>query len=242
MQEVHVWLLSIPDVLPLRLFDYVTLEEKNRTAAMTSVRRKKEWLAARALLRACLAHCTNSDPLALLLDKTEEGKPVLVYPVMPLAFNVSHGLRWVACAVSQAAAIGVDVECETRRNRIDDIAENYFHPREQETMPAIADTQLRSSEFFRCWTLKEAFIKAQGKTLNGARLREIAFAPLPTGEQQEALFALPAGAWHFAHKKFDGDHHLALASQQAKCDTAVQYYFWQWHPETGDRRLFAMNE
>lgn len=213
---------------------------------MQSARRKKEWLATRALLRACLAHYTEHEPLALLFDKTVEGKPMLVYPVAQLAFNLSHGPRWIACAVSRADAVGVDVDCEMRRNRIDDIAEHYFHSHEQAALRAIADSRLRSREFFRCWTMKEAFIKAQGKTITGARLREIAFAPMPTGEQK-ALFVLPEGSWHFVHKKFDDDHHLALASHYAKCDTdnspdAVQYSFWQWHPETGDRHLLAMSE
>lgn len=246
MRFLHVWLLPIVDELPTSLLDYITDEEKKHAGTMLSVRRKKEWLSARALLRACLAHYTGSDPLVLLFDKTEEGKPTLIHPVAQLAFNLSHGPRWIACAVSKADAVGIDVDCETRRNRIDDIAENYFHPREQETLRAIADSRLRSREFFRCWTMKEAFIKAQGKTITGARLRKIAFAKMPTGGQ-EALFALPAGNWHFLHKQFDGDHHLALASHYAKCDTddsraIVQYSFWQWHPETGDRHLFAMNE
>lgn len=244
--SLHVWLLPVSGDLPHCLLDYITAEEKKRAETMLSVRRKKEWLFSRALLRACLAHYTGVEPLALLFDKTEEGKPVLVHPVEPLAFNLSHGPRWMACAVARVDAVGVDVDCETRRNRVDAIAGSYFHPQEQQALAAIADARLRSREFFRCWTLKEAFIKAMGKTVNSTRLREIAFVQSPVGGQQP-LFVLPPGNWHFIHRIFDGDHHLALASHHANCDTGdsdatVQYHFWQWLPESNALQTFVIQE
>ena len=49
---VHVWLQPIPAVLSSHLFLYITPEEKDYLAAMRNEHRQKEWLAARALLRA----------------------------------------------------------------------------------------------------------------------------------------------------------------------------------------------
>ena len=70
---VHVWLQPIPAVLSSHLFLYITPEEKDYLAAMRNEHRQKEWLAARALLRACLAHYTGVDALMLAFEKTPAG-------------------------------------------------------------------------------------------------------------------------------------------------------------------------
>lgn len=243
---VHVWLQPIPAVLSSHLFLYITPEEKDYLAAMRNERRQKEWLAARALLRACLAHYTGVDALMLAFEKTPAGKPVLINPKSALAFNVSHGPRWVACAVSQAHAVGVDVDCERRKNRVDEISEKYFHLQEKKALASISDAALRRREFFRCWTLKEAFIKAQGSTIAGTALHEIAFAPSAAGKQ-EALFPLPSAHWYFIHRRFDGDHHLALAIEQLGCDTGAKIIepdcrFLQWEPASNTLQSLAMHE
>jgi len=243
---VYVWLLPIPAVFSPSLLAYITQEEKNNLLAMRSEHRQREWLAARALLRACLARYTGVDALTLAFEKTQAGKPVLIHPKTTLAFNVSHGPRWIACAVSPAQAVGVDVDCEMRKNRIDEIAEKYFHPQEKKTLSAMPDVALRRREFFRCWTLKEAFIKAQGNTIASTAMHELAFTPSATGKQT-ALFSLPSANWRFIHRRFDGDHHLALAIEQMGCDTDGELgepmcHFLQWEPASNTLQPLAMHE
>lgn len=231
---VHAWLLPLSGELSTALLAYITPEEKNRAATMQSEQRKKEWLATRALLRACLSHYTGISPVDLRFEKTEAGKPILINAASEIAFNLSHGPRWAVCAVAAAGDVGVDVDCETRRNRIDDIAAQYFHAQEQAVLVAIQDEHARRRAFFRYWTLKEAYIKAKGETLNGTRLQEYAF--LPSVHQQPAtLLNATSDGWQFAHRRFDDDHHLALASQCEKSNTddgssVMQYSFWQWDP------------
>jgi 4'-phosphopantetheinyl transferase len=180
-----------------------------------------------------LSHYTGVAPVDLCFERTEAGKPVLTNEASAIAFNVSHGPRWAACAVTDESDVGVDVDCETRRNRVDDIAAQYFHAQEQAALAAIQDEEMRRRAFFRYWTLKEAYIKARGETLNGARLQEYAF--LPPAQQSVTLLNAASDGWQFMHRRFDGDHHLALASSRANCDTdgtesEMQYYFWQWDP------------
>ena len=221
-----------------------TAEEQQRASGM-ALSRQCEWLAGRALLRQCLAHYTKKDGLTLVFNKTENGKPFLDSQDAPV-FNLSHGPRWIACAVAMADSIGIDVESETRRNRTDEIATRYFHPLERAEL-AQADSKLaRKQLFFRQWTLKEAYIKSIGETINGVRLNKIAFecADIAT---PRALFELPVGNWQFIHKKFDSDQHLALACKRKQCDTAVDNkasdYYWLWdaatqsHHELTDEQL-----
>lgn len=92
--------------------------------------------------------------------------------------------------------------------------------------------------FFRQWTLKEAYIKALGETINSVRLHEIAFESAPEAVLLP-LFAVPTGRWQFLHWRFDGDHHLALACQRPECDTGrtetAPCRFWLWDTETQSR-------
>lgn len=235
--EIHLWLARLPAQLTPQLLALTTPDEQARAQTMASVRRQREWLTGRALLRQCLAFYTRHDALALTFAKTEAGKPTLSLPGAP-AFNLSHGPGWIGCAVAHTPCIGLDIDCAARRNRVDDIAARYFHPAEQQALAHAADDTERKHRFFTRWTLKEAYIKARGATLNSVRLHDIAFAE--EGNTVVPLFALPTNEqWQFQHWPFDGDHHLALACQQPSCETVarntLRARFWLWDPEQNTR-------
>lgn len=236
LDEMHVWLMRRPVTLDASLQALTTADELHRADSMISLRRRCEWLAGRALLRQCLGYYSGCDGLVLQFDKTEAGKPFLDLPDAP-AFNLSHGPGWIACAVAQADSIGIDIDSEARRNRTDDIAARYFHPLEQDEL-ARADEIQRKRIFFRQWTLKEAYIKALGETINSMRLQELAFECVDAGAPQ-AIFELPVGNWQFRHWRFDGDHHLSLACQRPQCDTgnvgSMRCRFWFWDAATQSR-------
>jgi 4'-phosphopantetheinyl transferase len=239
LNEVHIWLMCRPIVLDAALTLLTTAEEQKRAEGMISLRRQCEWLAGRALLRQCLAHYTERDGLTLVFDKTESGKPVLDICGAP-AFNLSHGPRWIACAVAQADNVGIDIDSEARRNRTDEIAARYFHPREQAELAQAGSELERKRMFFRQWTMKEAYIKAIGETINSVRLHELAFE-LVEGGAPRALFDLPTEEWQFMHRRFDSDHHLALACQRPQCDTVsdgnkTSFRYWLWDAATQSRR------
>ena len=237
LNETHIWLMRRPVDLDVALTLLTTAEERKRADGMISIRRQCEWLAGRALLRQCLAYYTGRDGLELVFDKTESGKPVLDIQDGP-AFNLSHGPHWIACAVAQTENIGIDVDSEARRNRTDEIAARYFHPLEQAELSKASGELERKRVFFRQWTMKEAYIKAIGETINSVRLHELAFEFIDDVVPR-ALFDLPAGDWQFMHRLFDGDHHLALACQRSQCDTVVDnkanYRYWLWDAATQSR-------
>jgi 4'-phosphopantetheinyl transferase len=236
--EVHVWLLRRPQQLDAHLLALTTIDEQKRARNMVSRRRQCEWLAGRMLLRQCLAYYTGCDGLTLAFDKTEAGKPFIDSQDAP-AFNLSHGPGWIACAVTQTENLGIDIDSEARRNRTEDIAARYFHTAEQAEIATAGSKEERQRLFFRQWTMKEAYIKALGETINSVRLHEIAFEAEANGESH-ALFDLPAGRWDFLHWRFDGEHHLALACQRSQCDTGdadkLRCRFWLWDATTQSRR------
>jgi 4'-phosphopantetheinyl transferase len=236
-EAIHVWMMRRPND-DVGLSDLTTEAELHYADTLSSSKRRCEWLAGRALLRYCLAHYTGENALALMFDKTEAGKPFLNLPDAPV-FNLSHGPGWIACAVTNAESIGIDIDSDARQNRTDDIAARYYHPLEQAVLAQANDEMQRKRIFFRQWTLKEAYIKALGETINSMRLQELAFE-CAEGKSPQAIFSLPAGNWQFKHWRFDEDHHLALACQQTQCDTgsvdSLRYRFWLWDTVAQSRR------
>lgn len=72
-------------------------------------------------------------------------------------FSISHSGDWAVCAVSDAE-LGCDVE---RLRPIGMDVTRRFAPDERERILAEPD-ETRLGLFFRCWTLKESFMKATG--------------------------------------------------------------------------------
>ena len=91
------------------------------------------------------------------------GKPALEGG--EIEFNVSHSGGLVALAVARGRAVGVDIERITETPPRARIAEHFFAPAEVAALRALpADEQTEA--FFRCWTRKEAYLKARGDGLS----------------------------------------------------------------------------
>lgn len=77
-------------------------------------------------------------------------------------FNISHSDKWVVCAISDKT-VGIDVE------KIKDldikIADRFFSEEEIEDLYKKEECE-RLDYFFDLWTLKESYIKADGRGLN----------------------------------------------------------------------------
>jgi 4'-phosphopantetheinyl transferase len=62
-------------------------------------------------------------------------------------------------------AIGVDVENLNRKIEAERLAERFFSERERQALRPLRRDELQAA-FFRCWTRKEAYIKAKGGGLS----------------------------------------------------------------------------
>lgn len=111
---------------------------------------EKDW-------KPVLRHILNRDyGLAeVTVAKDEWGKPYL--EDCPLFFNISHSGEYLAIAVSKEP-VGVDIE--GARVVKEGTIRKVVQPQEQE----LIGTE-RAHDFLRLWTLKESFLKAEGKGL-----------------------------------------------------------------------------
>lgn len=141
----------------LAILDPGERERWNRTQ---SPKVKDEFLSGRSLVRRVLGHMAGCTPESLAFTHNPKGKPDLSQG--GLAFNLSHSHGLGLLAVARKGRLGVDLEQARPMNDPLGLARRYFTPAE---VAAIEGTNpsLLLDIFYRVWTRKEAFIKAQGE-------------------------------------------------------------------------------
>lgn len=155
--ELHLWHadldLGAPDASVL------SADERERAARMQG-RAAPRFVRSREILRRLLAAYTGEDAAALNVEVAGEGKPRL--HGFDVRFNIAHsGNVWLA-AFARGRDVGVDVERLDRDVDRDRVAQRIFAPREVETIRRLhGDAKTRA--FFRCWTVREAIVKARGE-------------------------------------------------------------------------------
>lgn len=167
--EVHLWGIDLDVVAPSesRWRSVLAQDELARADRFHFARDRQYFTATRALLRMVLGSYLGCDPSTLSFVYTDKGRPLLgvTHSAIPLQFNVSHSGVRAALAFSLGRDIGVDVERIRRDLDCEVLAQRYFSPGEQKALAALPVAE-RYSGFFRCWTRKEAYIKAQGAGLS----------------------------------------------------------------------------
>jgi 4'-phosphopantetheinyl transferase len=113
-------------------------------------------------LRTILARYTRIDPRDLAFSSGLHGKPHLNQS--DLHFNLSHSEHIALLAVTRDTEVGIDIEHIDPRRTTEDIAARYFSPAEQTELANYPGEERRPA-FFRCWSRKEAVIKALGEGL-----------------------------------------------------------------------------
>jgi 4'-phosphopantetheinyl transferase len=125
----------------------------------------RRYVAARGLLRMLLGNYLDQEPAELAFNYAEAGKPSLIQPNSPnLHFNISHSENAGLYAFSSSCPVGADVEWIRSVVEINELAARYFSVAECAALQAVEPAG-REAAFFRCWTRKEAFIKALGTGL-----------------------------------------------------------------------------
>lgn len=171
-------------------------------------------LVAWSLVRVTLSRHAEVAPEAWRFRETEHGRPEIAGPAgaPPLRFNLSHTTGLIACAVTLADDLGLDVEDLRRRADIEKLAKRFFARSELASLER-RDDERRRRGFFEYWTLKEAYLKARGAGIS-LPLAEVAFDVPPDGAPAvsfgPAIGDDPA-AWQFANLRVTPDHLAAVA-------------------------------
>jgi len=121
----------------------------------------------RLWLRRLLAGYVDRRPEELGFRLNANGKPSLAPPddVSGLRFNVSFSGDTALCAVAVDTEVGVDVERVRSDVEVEKIATSFFAGGERRVLRGLPP-EPRVRAFFRCWTRKEAYVKALGLGLS----------------------------------------------------------------------------
>lgn len=122
---------------------------------------------AHAALRVVLARFLGLRPAEIEYESGRHGKPRLRRDPIPLQFSLSHSGDLGLIAVSRECEVGVDIEQVRLIADVLDITESHFSRGERDALQSLPESK-RGDGFFRCWTRKEAVVKALGEGLGFA--------------------------------------------------------------------------
>lgn len=228
--EVHLWCCRT-DLGEAELANRETLlslPELERAARFRDPSSRVTFVAARGWLRQVLAGYTGVAPRDLLFRATDFGKPMLVEQrgIPHVSFNLSHSGHLAIVAVAGGMPIGVDIE-RVRPVSLA-LAGESFAPGEVAALDALAPER-RDEGFMRCWTRKEAYLKALGIGLD-IPLDSFEVSLVPSEPAQlVAIHGAPqdAGRWQLAHLDPAPGYCGALAAPR-------RGWSWSWKARPDD--------
>lgn len=164
---VHWWQLAgnSTDPADLAVLAPGELERLNHIQHPTKA---AEFAGSRAGVRRILAGLLGTAPEAIALGRLpcpgcgsrDHGPPAVLQPPSPFRISLSHSSGRCLLAVAQTP-VGVDVEAE-RTLRTEELARVALTPAEHRNVLGAPAGAARSRAFLRCWTRKEAALKAVG--------------------------------------------------------------------------------
>ncbi len=164
--EVHVWAVPLtgdPEVLrPL-----LCPAELQRMERFRVLDHRRRYAISHGALRAILGGYTGESPEELAFQHGPKGKPYLDAAGAGRGewfFNLSHAGQLALVAVGRRE-LGIDLEKVRHLESFLEIAKRHFTAAEFEALRAVPQDQ-RLQCFYRCWTRKEAYIKAVGEGLS----------------------------------------------------------------------------
>jgi 4'-phosphopantetheinyl transferase len=161
-REAHVWRIRLKrdDGELTGLIQTLSDDERLRAARYRLAQVRRQFIQARAALRAILSGYTDMRPSELRFHYGAHGKPFLANRP-DVSFSLSHSDGLAIVAVARGRECGADVERIRPDVDFRKIASVAFSPYEQNTLESQPPHEMGRA-FFRCWTRKEAYLKALG--------------------------------------------------------------------------------
>jgi 4'-phosphopantetheinyl transferase len=163
--DVHLWRASLDTAAVAHvalLESTLSSDERERAERYRFARDRVRYVVARGTLRAILGRYLGLAPAHLRFVYGPQGKPALALEHgRGISFNLSHAGDVALYAVTHGRRVGVDIEQVAPDVAGSTVPEHTFSPREVATLRALPLHE-QTGAFFRCWTRKEAYVKALG--------------------------------------------------------------------------------
>lgn len=222
--EIHIWRqkldLSSEEIDQLRTL--LSADELERAQRFRFDQDRNYFIVSRGALRRLLGTYLGMAAASVRFVYSEYGRPILTPETtpVPIEFNVSHSGALALYAFAHNHRIGVDVEKLRWDFSTTEIAERFFSVAERASLRALSPVECHHA-FFRCWTRKEAFIKALGEGLSHP-LDQFDVSLLP-GAPAALLATRPDAAearrWALWDIEVSEDYVAALAAEWTRTQT-----------------------
>ena len=227
--EVHVWRATL-DQTPSQIQGFLhrlATDEQIRAARLYFERDREHFIAGRGVLRDILGRYVNRASESLSFCYGAHGKPALAgnSDEDAIRFNVSHSQGLALYAVTRGREVGIDLERIRSELAVVEIAERFFSRREVAVLHSLP-TEMQRQAFFRCWTRKEAYIKARGEGLS-LPLDEFDVSLAP-GEPASVLATQPDPSETFRWSLRDLIPFSGYAAALAVAGHGWRLSCWQW--------------
>lgn len=159
---IHVWTLELAPAAVVEP-GLLSPDEIERALRYRHPSPRSRFIARRGALRRLLASYLGANAAGLRFGYGPQGKPHL--PHHPeLKFNVSHARDCVVIAIAVDREVGVDIAAMECHGWWEEVARVALSPMERRGLAAVPPAE-RTAAFFRIWTRKEAYLKAEGSGL-----------------------------------------------------------------------------
>jgi 4'-phosphopantetheinyl transferase len=167
--EIHLWCAALDGLVDdlETIAACLAADEIERAASYRFERDRRRYRARRGLLRILLQRYLDVPASRLLFCTNAFGKPALVpgQTQQAIEFNLSHSNGIALFAITLHRHVGIDIEALRSDVEILQIAARFFSPLETKTLAGLPPEE-QLPAFFRCWTRKEAYVKARGQGLS----------------------------------------------------------------------------
>ena len=209
--ELDVWWVNIPPIDVAQWLhkysDRLGEQDFERLQQKRLAKGQAQFIFTRLVVRHLLScyhpHIHSSEWRFL---RGENGRPFVDPQQSPLSFNLTHSDDKLLVVFSRYTDAGIDIESWQRQVDMQPIAERYFYASEAKHLARLAGNEVAQREwFFRCWTLKEAAVKATGAGLSKA-LHKFEFGC------EDGQF------WHQVHQETDQIKAATMAFWSGYCE------------------------
>ncbi|MBC2582622.1 4'-phosphopantetheinyl transferase superfamily protein [Clostridium sp. DJ247] len=144
------------------LIKFISQDKRNKIYRFMNNNDKYRALISEILIRTIIHEELNMPNDKICIIKNEYGKPYLK-SFKNFHFNISHSGDWVVCA-DDDKPIGIDIE-KIQPIEYSDLSKRFYTEKE---CKFIFNSSLNEqlNNFYRIWTLKESYVKADGRGLS----------------------------------------------------------------------------
>jgi 4'-phosphopantetheinyl transferase len=221
---VHIWLADLNQSNADWLEQTLSPGERERANRFRFPHLRRNYVIRQGILRDLLGRYTGTTGAAVRFTYGHAGKPALAANPS-LKFNMSQSQHLALYGFILEHDIGVDIECERPLDDLEDVARYYFAAEEMASLFSLSADQ-RVTASIKCWSRKEAFIKAVGE---GLRYPLDAFAVTLTPDIPARLLrvdAQPEAVERWRYATFDVPGEYAAAAIVTHPQWRLEQ--WQW--------------